>query len=69
MRRLFYGKEHDLFRSPEDGRFVFSRIWADKSYSGNGATMAEIASVPVTRGHAAAAQGVAPASSSEIQSR
>jgi len=24
-----YDEEHDLFRFPEDGRFAFSREWAD----------------------------------------
>ncbi len=24
-----YGEEHDLFRFPEDGRFAFSKEWAD----------------------------------------
>jgi len=26
---LNYDEEHELFRFPEDGRFAFSREWAD----------------------------------------
>ena len=26
---LVYDEEHDLFRFPEDGRFAFSKEWAD----------------------------------------
>jgi len=27
---LVYDEEHELFRFPEDGRFAFSREWADE---------------------------------------
>jgi len=27
---LIYDEEHELFRFPEDGRFAFSREWADE---------------------------------------
>ncbi len=27
---FIYDEEHDLFRFPEDGRFAFSKEWADE---------------------------------------
>jgi hypothetical protein len=39
---FLYDEEHDLFRFPEDGRFAFSREWADvkllekRGYYGSG---------------------------------
>ena len=29
ISELVYDEDHDLFRFPEDGRFAFSREWAD----------------------------------------
>ena len=37
-----YDEEHDLFCFPEDGRFAFSKEWADIELSRNVATMGEI---------------------------